>query len=81
MKRNNAKWWQRVIQTYKSKKNRQYNAKRERTDNTMPKEKGQTIQCQKRKDRQYNAKRERTKTQQWSTKHYTETKIEQPESH
>jgi hypothetical protein len=26
----------------------------------MPKEKGQTIQCQKRKDRQYNAKRERT---------------------
>jgi hypothetical protein len=26
----------------------------------MPKEKEQTIQCQKRKDRQYNAKRERT---------------------
>ena len=41
MKRNNAKWWQRVIQTYKSKKDRQYNDKRERTDNTMPKEKEQ----------------------------------------
>ena len=34
------------------KKDKQYNDQRKRTDNTMTKEKGQTLQCPKKKDRQ-----------------------------
>ena len=43
-----------------SKKNRQHNDQKRRTDNTMAKREGQTTQWPKEKDRQHNDQKRRT---------------------
>jgi len=51
-----TKW---VIKSRKSKKYKQYNGQRKKTDNTMAKGKRQTIQWRKEKDKQYNGERKK----------------------
>ena len=67
-----------IIQCPKEK-DKQYNVRKKRTNNTMSERKGQSIQCLKEKDKQYNVRKKRTNNtmserkgqddKQWSTKH------------